>query len=170
MLSSGLSQRPSSLRESHCDLHWLCLTTARIVLQYFWRRASALSLIVALRTGNSTSSLRPVDGSASLLSATANPWNLAVHEHSLPLDSGQKHFNRPLESSIGVAQGKQQMGTVVRPTVVGDNGLWHVLLGNGHPPVFSVTFLREEELGVLRRVERGIHPGEKVRVAYCALV
>ena len=47
-------------------------------MQDYWRQLSASSSVVACRTANPTSFLRPVVGSASLLSATANFWRLAI--------------------------------------------------------------------------------------------
>jgi len=49
-----------------------------IGLQDYWRQLSANSSIVTRRTANPTSCLRPVVGSASLLSATAIFWRLAI--------------------------------------------------------------------------------------------
>jgi len=53
-------------------------------LQDYWRQLSANSSIVACRTANPTSFLRPVVGSASLLSATAIFWRLALLFVCLP--------------------------------------------------------------------------------------
>ena len=49
-----------------------------IGLQDYWRQLSANSSMVACLTANPTSFLRPVVGSASLLSATAIFWRLAI--------------------------------------------------------------------------------------------
>jgi len=49
-----------------------------IGLQDYWRQLSANTSIVACGTANQTSCLRPVVGSASLLSATAMFWRLAI--------------------------------------------------------------------------------------------
>jgi len=49
-----------------------------IGLQDYWRQISANSSIVACGTANPTSFLHPVVGSASLLSATAIFWRLAI--------------------------------------------------------------------------------------------
>jgi len=69
-----------------------------IGLQDYWRQRSANSSIVACRTANPTSFLRPVVGSASLLSATANFWRLAIASVSkdifflrLPLSETTSH-------------------------------------------------------------------------------
>jgi len=47
-------------------------------LRDYWRQLSAKSSIVVCRTANPTSFLRPVVGSASLLSGTAIFWRLAI--------------------------------------------------------------------------------------------
>ena len=56
-----------------------CLLQDTVIgMQDFWRQLSANSSIVACRTANPTSFLRPVVGSASLLFATAICWRLAI--------------------------------------------------------------------------------------------
>ena len=61
-----------------------CKGSARLLpdtligLQDYWRKRLASSLIVACRTANPTSFLRCAVGSASILSATAIFWRLAI--------------------------------------------------------------------------------------------
>ena len=56
-----------------------CLLRVTVIgLQDYWRQLSANSSILSCRTANPSSFLRPVVGSASVLSATAIFWRLAI--------------------------------------------------------------------------------------------
>jgi len=71
-----------------------------IGFQDYWRQLSANSSIVACRTANPTSFLRPVVSSASLLSATAIFWRLAI-----PLVADQTDKQTSTRSMLLSAQG-----------------------------------------------------------------
>jgi len=111
-----------------------------IGMQDYWRQLSANSLIVACRTANPTSFLRPVLGSASLLSATAIFWRLTIdafirHDRLLLL-SGASSAIENLRVTVCIGDYIRER----RQTGVGTNVGPHTM----HAPRFSCS-KREKE-------------------------
>jgi len=74
-----------------------------IALQDYWRQLSANSTIVACRTANPTSFLCDVVGSASLLSATAIFWRIAISSHAVSVEHNK---------AVGTPTSKADAGTL----------------------------------------------------------